>query len=89
MDITMRRRKFQTEFNKKHGITPRTIVKGVSHKEREIKGTRHLAKSDIKKMIIELDAKMHEYAEKLDFEKAIQLRDKTEEMQKSLKERKP
>jgi excinuclease ABC subunit B len=59
-------------------------VKSVSVKEGTIKGTKHLAKSDIQRQIIELDAKMREAAEKLDFEKAIQLRDTIEEMKRSL-----
>jgi excinuclease ABC subunit B len=75
MEITSYRRKFQQRYNQAHGITPQTIVKKVSEKEGIIKGTKHLAKSDIQRQIIELDAKMREAAEKLDFEKAIELRD--------------
>jgi excinuclease ABC subunit B len=75
VEITYYRRSFQKRFNKLHHITPQTIVKGVSQKESIIKGTKHLPKSDIKRQIIELDAKMREAAEKLDFELAIQLRD--------------
>jgi excinuclease ABC subunit B len=85
MEITAFRRKFQMEFNKEHGITPKTIIKSVAQKEREIKGIRHLSRADVITQIAELDAKMREYAEKLEFEKAIQARDKMEEMQKQLK----
>ncbi len=84
MEITAYRRAFQTRFNLVHGITPKTIVKSVSHKEGTIKGTKHLAKSDIQRQIIELDAQMREAAEMLDFEKAIQLRDAMQELQRSL-----
>ncbi|MFH1229497.1 MAG: excinuclease ABC subunit UvrB [Candidatus Aenigmatarchaeota archaeon] len=84
MEITSLRRKLQIEYNKKHGIIPRTIIKSVSQKQRIIKGVNHLAKSDVQKQIVELDAKMREYAEKLDFEKAIQLRDRIDDMQRSL-----
>ncbi len=76
MEITSYRRQFQMRFNKQHNITPKTIVKGVSQKEGAmIKGIKHLAKSDLKRQMIELDAQMREAAERLDFEKAIELRD--------------
>lgn len=82
--VTLHRRMFQTKYNETYGITPQTIVKSVSVKEGTIKGTKHLAKSDIQRQIIELDAKMREAAEKLDFEKAIQLRDTIEDMKRSM-----
>lgn len=84
MEITKYRREFQIRFNKIHGITPKTIVKSISQKEGVIKGTKHLAKADIQRQIIEIDAQMREAAEKLDFEKAIQLRDLMQELTKSL-----
>jgi excinuclease ABC subunit B len=84
MQITKYRRQFQTRFNKVHGITPETIKKSVSKKEGSIKGIKHLAKSDVERQIIEFDAEMREAAERLDFEKAIQLRDTIQELNKSL-----
>ncbi|MCW4017859.1 MAG: excinuclease ABC subunit UvrB [Candidatus Bathyarchaeota archaeon] len=84
MEVTKYRRKFQIRFNKVHGITPKTIVKSVSKKEGTIKGIKHLAKSDVRRQIIELDAQMREAAEQLDFEKAIQLRDAVRDLEKSL-----
>jgi excinuclease ABC subunit B len=84
MEITQYRRNFQIRFNKVHNITPKTIVKSVSQKESTIKGIKHLAKADVQRQIIELDAQMREAAEKLDFEKAIQLRDTIQELNKSL-----
>ncbi|RMD58303.1 excinuclease ABC subunit UvrB [Candidatus Woesearchaeota archaeon] len=80
INITRQRRKAQIEYNKKHGITPKTIRKQVAKSERRIKGIKHLAKEDIHKKIIELDAKMREAAENLDFEKAIELRDAIKEL---------
>ena len=84
VEITYYRRSFQKRFNKLHHITPKTIVKGVSQKESIIKGTKHLPKSDMRRQIIELDAKMREAAEKLDFELAIQLRDAIAELNRAL-----
>jgi excinuclease ABC subunit B len=85
MEITKYRRKFQMRFNRVHGITPKTIVKKVSQKERIIKGIKHMAKSDIQRQIIEFDAEMREAAERLDFERAIQLRDAIRALSQSLK----
>jgi len=84
MEITYYRRSFQKRFNQQHGITPKTIVKSVSQKESIIKGTKHLPKSDLRRQIIELDAKMRESAEKLEFERAIELRDAIAELSKAL-----
>ncbi|MFQ5801046.1 MAG: helicase-related protein, partial [Candidatus Hydrothermarchaeales archaeon] len=72
---TNRRRKLQIEYNKKHSIIPQTIVKPVKEKEVDIKDTKHIPKKEIPNMIIELEAKMREAAEMLDFETAIALRD--------------
>jgi len=87
MEITSYRRKFQQRYNQAHGITPQTIVKKVSDKEGVIKGSKHLAKSDIQRQIIELEAKMREAAEKLDFEKAIELRDAMNSLTRDLSEK--
>jgi excinuclease ABC subunit B len=84
METTYYRRSFQKRYNQQYGITPKTIVKAVTVKESTIKGAKHLAKSDIQRQIIELDAKMREAAEKLEFEKAIELRDAIAELQKTL-----
>ena len=84
METTWYRRNFQKRFNQQHNITPTTIVKSVSKKEGIIRGTKHLPKSDIKRQVIELDAQMREAAERLDFERAIQLRDAIAELNKAL-----
>jgi len=80
IQVTSYRRMVQMQYNNKHNITPKTIVKSVSLKQRRIKGTKHLAKSDIQKRIIEFDAKMKAAAERLDFESAIEYRDMIEEL---------
>jgi excinuclease ABC subunit B len=83
IEITNYRRQFQIRYNQKHQLTPKTIVKRVSTKKGKIKGTKHLAKTDIQYQIIELDAKMRAAAERLDFEEAIELRDTIEEYKKA------
>jgi excinuclease ABC subunit B len=84
MEVTQTVGSSSTRYNNVHGITPTTIVKSVSKKEGAIKGTKHLAKSDVQRQIIEFDAQMREAAEQLDFEKAIKLRDAIKELTKSL-----
>ncbi|MCL2135476.1 MAG: excinuclease ABC subunit UvrB [Candidatus Bathyarchaeota archaeon] len=86
-EITSYRRKFQQRYNQTHNITPQTIIKKISEKEGTIKGSKHLTKSDIQRQIIEIDAKMHEAAQKLDFEKAIEFRDIINSLTKDLTEK--
>ncbi len=83
MDKTKFRRQYQIRYNKLHNLTPQTITKKVSQTKGKIKGTKHLAKTDIQYQIIELDTKMRAAAEKLNFEEAIQLRDTIEEYKKA------
>ena len=84
VEVTRYRRIFQKSYNKKHNITPRTIVKSVAESERAIKGTKHLPKAEIQSRLIELDAKMRSAAARLDFEKAITIRDRIQELENSL-----
>jgi len=84
METTQYRRKFQMRFNRIHSITPKTIMKKITEKERIIKGIKHMAKSDIQRQIIEFDAEMKDAAERLDFERAIQLRDAIRDLVQSL-----
>ncbi len=77
---TARRREMQIAFNKEHGITPVTIKKPVREKEVDIKDIRHLPKSEIPNLIIELEAEMNAAAAALDFERAIELRDRVKEL---------
>lgn len=73
---TERRRTMQLEHNRKHRITPRTITKPIREKEIELKDTRHIPKAEVPNVIIELETEMNQAAERLDFELAIELREK-------------
>lgn len=84
LDETARRRKLQLEYNKKNKITPKTIVKPIKEKKVEVKDTKHIPKSDIPNMIIELEADMKDAAENLDFEVAIALREKIRKLKERL-----
>lgn len=84
---TLERRTLQMVHNREHGIVPVTICKPIREKVVEITEIRHIPKSDIPNVIIELDAEMHEAAETLDFERAIQLRDNIRRLEKEIKAR--
>jgi excinuclease ABC subunit B len=72
---TERRRSIQIAYNKEHSIVPTTICKPIREKVVDITDIKHIPKTDIPNVIIELDIEMREAAEKLDFERAIQVRE--------------
>ncbi len=78
---TERRRTMQLDYNARHGITPQTIKKPIREKEVEITDIKHVPKSEIPNLIIELEADMREAAERLEFERAIALRDMIKKLQ--------
>jgi excinuclease ABC subunit B len=81
------RRALQMRYNRDHGIVPATIIKPIREKEVEITDTRHIPKSDIPNVVIELEAEMRAAADALDFERAIQLRETIKKLEKDLREK--
>ena len=81
---TQYRRQKQIQYNKEHGIVPKTVIKKVEEKKREVKGIKHMAESDVKQKIADLEAQMAKAAENLDFETAIKLRDTLEDLKREL-----
>ncbi|MBP2144998.1 excinuclease ABC subunit B [Methanofollis sp. W23] len=77
---TGRRRQIQIAYNQAHGIVPQTITKPVPAKEVDLTDTKHVPKAEIPNLIIEMEAQMYEAAERLDFERAIFLRDQVREL---------
>jgi excinuclease ABC subunit B len=77
---TKRRRELQVAFNKKHNITPLTIIKPVKEKEVDITDTKHVPKPEIPNVIIGLEKQMQDAAANLDFERAIALRDQIKKL---------
>ncbi|AET64635.1 excinuclease ABC subunit UvrB [Methanothrix harundinacea] len=82
---TEERRALQMRYNQEHGIVPQTIIKPIREKEVEITETRHIPKSDIPNVVIELEAEMRAAADALDFERAIQLRETIKKLEKESK----
>ena len=81
---TKRRREKQIEYNKIHNITPKTIIKSIPEQITELDEIKNKSKTDLKKQKIEIEMKMKTFAEELDFENAIQCRDKIKMIQREL-----
>ena len=90
IDETARRRKIQIEYNKKHGITPKTIIKPVENNlltmlasfrnvedvVAESMAQNNVETKDLPKLIAQLEKEMKKSAGLLDFERAAEIRDK-------------
>ncbi|OHB19914.1 MAG: excinuclease ABC subunit B [Parcubacteria group bacterium RIFCSPHIGHO2_01_FULL_56_18] len=97
---TNRRRAIQEAYNKKHGITPKTIEKRIHDIVGDIERTRSRAVSelaaldtaayggDVRKLIKDKRNQMHEAADKLDFETAALLRDEIQKLETKQKKSK-
>ncbi|HDR7514144.1 excinuclease ABC subunit B [Bacillus mobilis] len=86
IEETQRRRTIQEAYNKEHGITPKTIQKGVRDVIRattaaeepetyETAPAKKMTKKEREKTIAKMEAEMKEAAKALDFERAAELRD--------------
>jgi len=95
IEETYRRRRIQSEYNQKHGITPVGIRKSVrdistrvravaeSASEYRVKGS-DMPKDEIARLIKELEAQMKQAAKELEFERAALLRDQIIELRKMI-----
>ncbi len=78
IEETERRRKVQKEYNEKHGIIPKTIVKDVVNTleiTKKADRTKEIKKQDIPEEIEKLKALMKIASANLDFERCIEIRD--------------
>ena len=82
---TERRRDIQLNYNKEHNIIPKTIIKPIKEKIVDVKDIKHIPKSDIPNIIIELEADMKKAAENLNFEEAIAIREKIRKLNERIK----
>ena len=88
IDETNRRRKKQKEYNKVHGITPKTINKGVRELIKativeDINSQYGIEQDEsIEDVIAKLTDEMLKHATEMEFEKAATLRDKIKELEK-------
>ena len=97
IDETDRRRAIQVAYNEEHGITPETIVKGISdiaeflQSESKVPRSRRrrqrandMPPAEIEKTIVELEEEMLAAAEELRFEYAAKLRDEIRDLKRQL-----
>jgi excinuclease ABC subunit B len=100
IDETTRRRAIQLAYNEEHGITPESIVKGVSdiaeflslesptvpgRRRRGQRQVEGLSTDEIQKLVVTLEEEMFAAAEELRFEYAAKLRDEIKELRRELK----
>ena len=93
MDETERRRRIQDDYNKAHGIVPKTIIKSVREileiskaaEETQKKAGRKLSPRELEEEIARTEKQMKEAAKMLEFEYAAILRDRLVELRKGLK----
>lgn len=81
---TQRRRNKQIAYNKKMGIKPTTIVKAIPAQTAKLDELKHMSSHDLLTYAIETEAAMKRFAEELDFERAIEYRDKLAKIQKEI-----
>jgi len=84
MNETKRRREKQSQYNTEHNITPQTIIKSVPEQVTTLDESKLKSTHDITTDIIDLEAQMKKYSEDLDFERAIECRDRIKRLEKEL-----
>ncbi len=95
MEETARRRELQEAYNKEHGITPKTIEKGVRDliritqevaktEEKLEKDPESMSREELEKLIEKVQKQMKAAAAELNFEAAAELRDRMIELKKTL-----
>jgi excinuclease ABC subunit B len=100
IEETDRRRAIQVAYNEEHGITPETIVKGISdiaeflqaeskvprgrRRRERLDAGKQMQPAEIEKAIVELEEEMLAAAEELRFEYAAKLRDEIKSLRREL-----
>ena len=100
IDETTRRREIQLRYNEEHGITPESIVKGVSdiaeflslesaphvpgRRRRGQRQVEGMSNEELEKLVVTLEEEMFAAAEELRFEYAAKLRDEIKELRREL-----
>ena len=84
IEETKRRRGKQMQYNKEHNITPKTIIKSIPEQVTTLDDSKLKSTHDLASDIIDLEAQMKTYAEELDFERAIECRDRIKRLEKEI-----
>lgn len=89
IEETDRRRKYQQEYNEKHGIVPRTVIKEIKNSilitEKAKPENKRMTVSEVNREIERLKGLMKAASAQLDFEACITLRDQIAELKQLLK----
>jgi len=84
IDETTRRREKQKQYNQEHNVIPTTIIKSVPEQETILDESKLKSVHDLTTDIIDLEAQMKKYSEDLDFERAIECRDRIKRLEKEI-----
>ncbi len=84
MSETRRRRTRQIQYNDDHNIVPKTIIKSVPDQEVALDDSKLKSTHDLSTEIIDLEAQMTKYSIELDFEHAIECRDRIKRIKKEI-----
>ncbi len=85
LEETDRRRDKQLAYNTKHGITPQSIIKAVQEREEDaLLPALNNKDLPLKELLVELELAMQAAAESLNFEQAIELREKIKSVKQQL-----
>lgn len=87
MDETSRRRKRQLDYNRQHNVTPRTISKPIPEPAVDVNLSDYKTAKDLRADIKTLKSQMAKYSDELDFEKAIECRNRIYRIEEELKKR--
>ncbi|MGI0056659.1 MAG: excinuclease ABC subunit UvrB [Nitrosarchaeum sp.] len=85
IDETKRRKEKQIQYNKEYNITPQTIIKSVPEQVTTLDESKLKSIHDLATDIIKLEYQMKKYSEELDFERAIECRDRIKRLEKEIK----
>ena len=85
IDETNRRKEKQIQYNKEHRITPQTIIKSVPEQVTMLDESKLKSIHDLTTDMIELESQMKKYSEELDFERAIDCRDRIKRLEKEIR----
>jgi len=85
MDETKRRQEKQILYNKEHDIIPQTIIKSVPEQVTTLDESKLKSAHDLAADIIDLESQMKKHSEELDFERAIECRDRIKRLEQEIK----
>ena len=84
IDETQRRREKQMQYNKENNIIPQSIIKSLPEQVTTLDESKLKSIHDLRTDVIDLEAQMKIFSEDLDFERAIECRDRIKRLEKEI-----